>query len=120
MRIVVTGGRDYEEPFVWKVLSDIHKETPITLLAHGACHLGGADILAENWAKSKEVPYMGVPAKFKTGKLGKAEGAIRNGRMLDLVKPVIVVAFPGGRGTANCVDQAKDRDIEVRDFRNGI
>ena len=117
MRIVVTGGRDYENVgLIWAVLDTIHESTPIDLLAHGACHLGGADIHAENWAKSREVPYMGIPAKFKTGKKGKAEGMIRNGRMLDLVKPDLVVAFPGGNGTAGCIKEAIKREIKVETY----
>lgn len=121
MRVVVTGGRDYGDwQVVYGTLYRIHIATPITLLAHGACYKGGADKIAEDWAKLAEVPYMGIPAKFKTGTLGKAEGLIRNTRMLDLVKPDIVVAFPGETGTADCVAKAVKRNIEVRDFRNGV
>lgn len=121
MRVVVTGGRNYtDQDYVWDTLSAIHAKTPITLLVTGACHLGGADLLAENWAKYMEVSYMGIPAKFRTGTKGKAEGMIRNGRMLDTAWPSLVVAFPGGNGTDGCVKEAKKRHLEVEDHRNAV
>lgn len=46
-------------------------------------------------------------------KHGKAAGPIRNGIMLRDGKPDMVVAFPGGRGTANMVDQARLADLIV-------
>lgn len=119
MRVVVTGGRHYGDwQFLFDTLDEIHAEDTITLLAHGACKDGGADILAEDWAKSREIPYMGVPAKWNTGGRGRAEGQIRNGVMLDLVKPDLVVAFTGGAGTAGCVKQADKRGIVVDDRRD--
>ena len=85
------------------------------MLGHGACAVGdgGADILAENWAKKNEIPYFGFPARFATGTRGSAEGPLRNQRMLDIVKPDLVVAFPGGRGTKNCVEEAEKRGIKI-------
>lgn len=116
MKIVVTGGRDYNDrEFVFAVLDSLHIKDEITLLAHGACHLGGADILAEDWAKSREVPYFGMPAKFKSG-TGKIEGPLRNARMLDTIKPEMVVAFPGGVGTTSCINEARKRDITVLEY----
>lgn len=45
---------------------------------------------------------------------GKAAGPIRNQRMLDEGKPDLVVAFPGGRGTADMVRRAKAAGVPVR------
>ena len=119
MRIVITGGRDYNnKDFIWETLDALHAETKITLLATGACYLGGADLHAENWAKAREVDYFGMPAKFKTGKRGKAEGMIRNGRLLDTIRPDKVVAFPGGVGTDGCVKEAIKRRLKVIDKRS--
>lgn len=114
MKIAVTGGRDFEDKTtVWGVLDAIHTQRGIELLIHGACHLGGADILAEDWAKAREVPYMGIPAKFKTGSKGKAEGQLRNQRMLDSTKPDVLIAFPGGAGTAGCAEYATRTRLKV-------
>jgi ABC-type Fe3+-hydroxamate transport system substrate-binding protein len=45
-------------------------------------------------------------------KYGPSAGPIRNGRMLEY-KPDLVIAFPGGRGTANMVKQARKAGIAV-------
>jgi hypothetical protein len=42
-----------------------------------------------------------------------AAGPIRNARMLEEGKPDIVIAFPGGRGTANMIEQAHAAGVEV-------
>lgn len=112
IRIVVTGGRDYANGAqLFGVLDQLHASVTIAELAHGACPYGGADILAEDWAKSREIAYRGYPAPFKT--IGKAAGPSRNRLMLMQFKPDRVVAFPGGRGTANCISWAHIADIFV-------
>lgn len=49
---------------------------------------------------------------------GRAAGPIRNRRMIEEGKPDLVVAFPGGRGTANMVNQARAAGIEVREVES--
>lgn len=123
MKVVVTGGRNYEHAdYVYLVLDSLHREIPITMLIHGACGwdaddpnmsanpMRGADGLADTWARDRGVPFERVPAAWTSG--GPAAGPIRNGLMLDR-KPALVVAFPGDRGTANCVRQARRRHIPV-------
>lgn len=111
-RIVVTGGRDYaNRALVYSTLDHLHATLDITQLMHGACPYGGADILAEDWAKSREVTYVGIPALFK--QFGKLAGPARNRRMMR-TKPDLVVAFPGGRGTANCVHWAEVAEIPIK------
>ncbi len=46
-------------------------------------------------------------------KYGKAAGPIRNARMLAEGKPDLVVAFPGGRGTADMLRRVREAGIEV-------
>ena len=46
--------------------------------------------------------------------MAKSAGHIRNQVMLDKGKPDVVVAFPGGRGTADMVRRAEGAGIEVR------
>lgn len=119
--VLVTGGRDYNDrKRVYDVLDDLHARVDITEIWHGACPVGtgGADILAEDWAKSREIDYRGFPAKFKTE--GPSGGPQRNGRMVRKLdshaKGIrcegIIVAFPGGTGTANCVKYAKQWGFE--------
>lgn len=43
---------------------------------------------------------------------GAAAGPVRNRWMLDL-EPDLVIAFPGGKGTKNMIEQAKKRGVPV-------
>ncbi len=121
MKVLVCGGRDFDDrEFVRIVLDRIHAETPITGIVHGAAT--GADTLAGWWATINEIPNLDYPAMWKLH--GRAAGPIRNQQMLDEEKPDMVVAFPGGRGTANMVDQARRRGVPVdfadRDRKAGV
>lgn len=108
MRVLVCGGRDYRDgPALFKALDAVGPDSVV----HGAYR--GADELAEKWAKMRAVVYIGVPAKW--GAVGGRAGPERNQRMLDLFSPDLVLAFPGGAGTADMVARAKAAGIEVRE-----
>ena len=110
MRVLVCGGRDYRNPAkVRAVLSDLRKERGIDLLIHGAA--SGADSAADAWARVVGVDQVHFPANWN-GR-GKAAGPYRNALMLQLMPPDLVVAFPGGRGTADMVARAEAMGIEV-------
>jgi len=109
MILLVCGGRDYSRASVVRATLDaIHAETPVTLVIHGGAT--GADHLAWLWAESKRVPSDSYPAKWSEH--GKAAGPIRNEQMLAR-KPDLVVAFPGGNGTAHMVRIAKKAGVKV-------
>lgn len=91
------------------VLGDLHAETPITAVIEGGA--SGADMLGRCWAEMHHVKSVTVPADWATH--GKAAGPIRNRRMLTDFKPDLVVAFPGGRGTANMIHQAERAGVRV-------
>lgn len=80
---------------------------------HGAAR--GADTLAAEWCSGDRdiarVPCVAFPADWTAH--GKAAGAIRNQRMLDDGEPHIVIAFPGGRGTADMVRRARKAGVPV-------
>jgi len=46
-------------------------------------------------------------------KLGKKAGPLRNQRMIDEGRPDLVVAFPGGKGTADMVRRAEAAGVKV-------
>lgn len=108
---IVVGGSRYlaSREFVFSALDAIHEHTPIRRLAHGAC--SGADTIAAEWAKERGVDVMPYPADWPTH--GRRAGPMRNGRMLREERPDVVVAFPGGTGTADLVKQAKRFNIRV-------
>ena len=111
LRIIVCGGRKYDDrPQMKEVLTKLHEERPIVECIHGDAR--GADILSGYFFKKfyPEVAMTPVPADWD--KYGRAAGAIRNKVMLAM-KPDVVVAFPGGRGTANMISIARKAGIEV-------
>ncbi|WP_293854344.1 SLOG family protein [Sphingomonas sp. SCN 67-18] len=108
----VTGGRSYDNyDHVKRVLDE---ERPGAIV-QGECPYGGADAMAARWCADNGVPCIGIKANFNH--YGRGAGPIRNGWMLDLIEVYKVIAFPGGRGTENCVEQARRREILVRDER---
>ena len=110
MRILVCGGRDYDDEIVlYATLDVIHENRPVTRLIHGAAR--GADSLAAAWAKSRGVPTLAFPAHWWRD--GRAAGFLRNARMLRDGRPELVVAFPGGKGTAHMVGLARDAGVPL-------
>ena len=114
LRLVVCGGRNYDcWDVMWGALNVIHSGRGIAAIIQGGAR--GADELARSWAKNRNIPVETYPADWKQH--GRAAGPIRNGVMLAESKPDGVVAFPGGRGTADCVKQAEAAGIKVWDQR---
>jgi hypothetical protein len=110
MRVVICGGRQFADAaFLWKTIDEFHAKTPITEVIVGGAV--GADTLGEHWAKDRRVPYRIFMADWATH--GRAAGPIRNKAMLDEGKPDLVVAFPGGSGTANMLSQARAAGVKV-------
>jgi len=58
-----------------------------------------------------------VPYKADWHLHGKAAGPKRNQRMLDHGRPKRVIAFPGGKGTADMVDRARVAGVDVIEVR---
>jgi len=110
MRLLVCGGRAFAD-WAWlsAVLDKGHAKRPVTLVLHGGAH--GADNLAGQWAKLREIPCLTFPANW--AKHGPAAGPIRNQQMLVDGSPDYVVAFPGGAGTADMCRRARAAGLPV-------
>lgn len=110
MRIVVCGSR-LSRAFkpVAAVLDSTHETTPIDLLIQGGST--GVDANAACWAQRRKVPCLEVVANW--GVYGRAAGPIRNQQMADM-RPDLVIAFPGGTGTADMVRRAEAAGIPVQ------
>lgn len=111
MVVIVCGGRDFSNrEYVFSALDSMHGEERITLLRHGAAR--GADTLASEWAKSRRVSVDAHPADWEAH--GRGAGHMRNQAMLDAVPRVdALMAFPGGRGTADMVARAERAGVRV-------
>jgi hypothetical protein len=103
---LVTGGRDYSDSgCVYRYLTQLKPD----VIVHGAAT--GADSLADAWAKHYDVPVKRYPADWHAH--GRAAGPKRNQQMIDCEKPDVVLAFPGGKGTADLVRRAERAGIRV-------
>ena len=109
-KVLVCGGREFDD---WcshkRKLDQIHEEFGIGQIIEGGAI--GADFLARVWAKAHNVDFVEYQADWKTH--GRAAGPIRNQQMLEEGKPDLVVAFPGGRGTADMVRKAHDAGVRT-------
>lgn len=107
MRVLVCGGRHYTNfASVDRVLSALGP----TVIIHGGCPTG-ADKFAGHWAEQNSVACRVEFADW--GTYGPAAGPIRNQKMLEDHHPDLVVAFSGGKGTADMVRRAMAAGVRV-------
>lgn len=117
MKVLVCGGREFDDfellketldPLFWQPGQD-------AFWIFGDAK--GADFLTRVWLKTMYKKgcagkyYKEFKADWK--RLGPSAGPLRNAQMLEEGKPDLVVAFPGGPGTANMVKLAKEAGIKV-------
>lgn len=112
MRILVCGGRDFQDHVL--LASTLERfNVPGTVIITGMAR--GADLLAYNWANKHGLQTDCYPADWT--KHGRDAGFIRNRQMLTEGKPDLVIAFPGGKGTANMVQISRDACIPVEEIK---
>lgn len=118
MKILVCGGRDFEDrDFVFDSLDQLMFEQDCwdsCIIIQGGAK--GADALAKEWAYERVQACAQVDAPWEM--VGKVAGRVRNGWMLRL-KPDVVIAFPGGKGTSNMITQAEEAGVPVERFVPG-
>lgn len=106
-RVIVCGGRDYyDRTRIWEELDEL---APAEVAQGGAT---GADILARDWCAARGVRCFTYQASWE--REGRSAGPRRNQRMLDDFRPSMVLAFPGGVGTADMVVRAHRGRVPVR------
>lgn len=111
--VLVTGGRDFnDKKLLDRVMHaqklDLPEGSEMIIVQGGA---KGADFLARRWALSWNIPLINIPADWR--KFDKGAGAVRNQQMLDWFPIELVIAFPGGKGTADMVERADKAKIEI-------
>lgn len=124
MRVLVCGGRDYNDySLVKDFLDDVHRVTEddgITDIIHGCAT--GADSLGARWCRENKTHngnYIREHRyKAKWGVYGKAAGPLRNQKMLKEGNPDLVVAFPRangewGEGTLDMIGRAERAGVRV-------
>lgn len=130
---LVCGGRAFADPALFdSAMSDLIRIRGIpSVVIHGAA--SGADTMAGEWARRLAVDLVPFPAKWtdlshpdaviRTRRDGSCYDALaghrRNQQMLDEGRPTLVVAFPGGTGTADMTSRARKAGIEVAEIKIG-
>jgi YspA, cpYpsA-related SLOG family len=137
MIIIGTGGRNFtDRELVYSTLDEIHSGQRVDILIHGGCQLwdsiqrkyvnSGADWLCEDWCRLNGVPtkiIYGAPYFREHGKVG---GRLRNKAMGEAAiklrdsmreklrewVEVQTVAFEGGSGTQNMIDESRKLGIK--------
>lgn len=110
MRVIVCGGRDYSDhERLTRELERVWRKHPTATLVHGGA--SGADTLAGIWASRRGIAVEIHPARWDLH--GRAAGPRRNAELAALPNVLGVVAFPGGRGTADMISRARSRGIPV-------
>ena len=124
LRVLACGGRDYAD--AKRVAWALEALGTIEVLIEGGAPRG-ADRLAADWARSKgyrvetyraawkDLTQPGRKIRYRQNGTAydAAAGGRRNQRMLDEGRPDVVVAFPGGTGTADMVDRARKAGVHI-------
>jgi predicted Rossmann-fold nucleotide-binding protein len=94
---------------IYAALSSLHKLRPITLVITGGAK--GVDEFAHHWAERNKIETQLHVANWT--EYGRRAGPIRNQAMLNVGMPDAVIAFPGGRGTADMMRRAEKDGVQV-------
>lgn len=107
-RYLICGGRDFaDQALMDKALRSLILHPEDAVIIHGDAR--GADRLGAAWGIVHGAQVEAYPADWDRYK--NAAGPIRNQAMLDVGKPDVVIAFPGGKGTADMVRRARQRKV---------
>lgn len=123
MKIAITGGRDHSPSAVeMAAFETLWAKLGGTSLFHGNCpdpvdrlingtwtKFFSVDQQLRRWAEDRGTTVHPFEPNWKAH--GRAAGPIRNGEMVREADALI--AFKGGRGTADCARQARARGIPV-------
>lgn len=114
MLVIIAGGRDYQfSESDYGLLDALHSEHGFTCVITGGSR--GADAGAKEWARTRRVLQVVCHANWR--RLGKGAGPVRNQQMIDHVLDFsmdrLLIAFPGGKDTADIIRRAKIAGFQV-------
>jgi hypothetical protein len=107
-RYLICGGRDFaDQALLDKALAALILHPEDAVIVHGDAR--GADRMGAKWGHDHGAEVEPYPADWE--RFRSAAGPLRNQAMLDVGKPDVVLAFPGGKGTADMVTRARNRSV---------
>jgi hypothetical protein len=114
MRVLVCGGRTYNnKALVYSELDALRAKYGWLTIIEGDAT--GADWLARAWCRERFHGCVEVAANWQRDK--NAAGPIRNQLMLDMGKPDMGLAFPGGPGTADMVRRLRAAGVPTKEVK---
>lgn len=113
-RVIIAGGRYFNNykmlcDYCDKMLSEKAKTHEIIIIS-GHCH--GADVLGEEYARSRRYGCSIYPAKWS--ELGLGAGILRNRQMAENADALIAFHNGVSRGTKNMIETARELGLLVR------
>lgn len=92
MRVLVAGDRNWKDvDIIRRELQILKENEPSSVIIHGKCHLGGADIIAGEIGRQLGFEIIECPADWT--RYGKKAGPIRNQYMIDTHDPEFALLF---------------------------
>jgi hypothetical protein len=112
---LICGGRDFADQGMFDdAMYELTRRFGMPeKVIHGAQR--GADTMGEHFVRRHGLTVRRFRADWRHH--GKAAGPIRNQQMIDDGKPKLVIAFPGGNGTADMVAKARKAGIDVAEIK---
>lgn len=125
-RVLICGGRDYSDwQHMFAVLSALHEKHRFSLVIEGGA--SGADAGGRAFGERAGIPVSTFKARWSDlshsdavirtrrdgSKYDAKAGHRRNQLMLDDGRPDLVVAFPGGKGTADMANRATAAGVKL-------
>lgn len=113
-KVIVAGGREFNDMELLTQELDrlLANKLQVEIVSGGA---KGADSLGEAYARLRGYPVKQFPADWDN--LGKTAGPVRNGQMAEYADALVLFWDGKSRGSANMLQQANLRGLEVRIVR---
>ena len=111
-KVIIAGGRDFNQYDVLTSLCEIVLKNHITNLEIVSGGAKGADKLGEDYAKAYGYDIKVFPANWN--KHGKSAGPIRNKQMAEYADALIAFWDGKSRGTKNMINNAKTLGLKIK------
>ena len=114
MRVIIAGGRDFEDYALLKEKCDVLIPDDAVIISGCA---RGADHLGEQYAKERGLTIERHPADWN--QYGRSAGMIRNREMAKAADSLIAFWDGKSKGTANMIRMAEKMGLTVKVVRYG-
>jgi len=111
---LICGGRDFANQEMFNAAMEhltVKRGMPRCIVNGGE---RGADMMARHWGERFALDVKTEEANWTA--YARSAGPIRNQVMLDKYSPGLIIAFPGGAGTADMVKRGREAGIQIAEI----